>query len=96
MSKTMNGQGGQPFGAAHGSAVRCKVQCDFLDGGITPRWSESRDWMSEEDALSEAAGCYRSGKYTAIRVRYSRKYNGRWQNCGSKPYPPNAESEALT
>ena len=74
---------------------RCKVACEWLDGGVTLRYSESRDWSSEEDALSYAAGCHRSGKYSSIRVRYSRKRMGRWQNAGSVAYPPNAKLTPL-
>jgi len=76
--------------AGSANNVRCKVACEWLDGGATIRYSESREWSSEEDALSYAAGCHRSGKYSSIRVIYSRKYNGRWRNCGTKPYPPNS------
>ena len=75
--------------------VRCKVACEWLDGGVTLRYSESRDWSSEEDALDYAAGCHRSGKYSSIRVRYSRKRMGRWQNAGSVAYPPNDQAQRL-
>lgn len=75
--------------APAGSAVRCKVQRDLEDG----TWTESRAWMSEEDALSEAAANHRFNKQKAIRIRYSRKFNGRWKNCGTKPYPPNEKAE---
>lgn len=64
-------------------SVRCKVQSFAAD-----YWSESRDWMSETEALDLAAGARASGKYTKIKIRYSRKFNGRWRNCDTKDYPP--------
>lgn len=56
------------------------------------RHMRGEKWMSEENALAYAAGARSSGKPYQIRIHYRRKFQGRWRNSGSKPYPPEPPS----
>jgi hypothetical protein len=80
-----------PIGA---QPVKCQVWCSWWEGNKL-RHSHA-EWMSEDDALSHAAGIWRGGqrdqKYYQIRIHYRRKFNGRWRGAGSKPYPSNDQA----